>query len=320
MTDIIHIVSRFDGIGGTEFHAASLAAALRPSAHVTLWADERTAAAPRYGATPINTFGGAFPRGGTLIIVGTHLQPGLWLDHARPERLIVICNLFSARRIFAFLTTLERPTLPIAELVFMSELLRKALGLPGIISPTLIDLERFKPVQNQCGRPFTIGRHSRDDTLKHHPDDTSLYAMLGWTGAEIRLMGATCIQAALHNARQVQVLPAGSEEPENFLASLDCFIYRTHPSWTEAGGRVVMEALACGLPVIAHPAGGYAEWIEQGENGYLAETQEALFVRLCELRNSPSTRERMGQNARKSALRLSGGEAKTRYLDWLLGR
>lgn len=319
MTNIIHIVSHFDGIGGTEFHAASLAANLRQSAQVTLWADESTAACRSYAATPINTFGGAFPRGGTLIIVGTHLQTGLWLDHARPERLIVICNLFSARRIFAFLTTLERPTLPVAELVFMSEMLRKALSLPGIISPTLIDLERFKPVRSPCARPFTIGRHSRDDAMKHHPADPSLYAMLAWTGTEIRLMGASCLQPVLHQTPRVQTLAAGSEKPETFLASLDCFFYRTHPTWTESGGRVVMEALACGLPVIAHSAGGYAEWIEQGENGFLAETQEAFFERLSELKSSPLICERMGISARESARKLSGGIAKTRYLGWLLG-
>jgi glycosyltransferase involved in cell wall biosynthesis len=319
MTDIIHIVSRFDGIGGTEFHAASLAAALRRSAEVKLWADEATAAAPRYGAQPINTFGGAFPRGGTLVMVGTHLHPGLWLDHARPERLVVICNLYSARRIFAFLTTLERPTLPVAELAFMSEMLKHAIGLPGRISPTLIDLERYHPSRRQHTERFTIGRHSRDDALKHHPADASLYAMLSWAGAEIHLIGASHLQPALSVTPRLQVFPVGSQAPEDFLAGLDCFYYRTHPAWTEAGGRVVMEALASGVPVVAHPGGGYAEWIVEGENGFLAATQEGLYERLLELKNSPVTATRLGRNARESALRLCGGKQRETYLNWLLG-
>jgi glycosyltransferase involved in cell wall biosynthesis len=319
MTDIIHIVSRFDGIGGTEFHAASLAAALRPLAQVKLWADEATAAAPRYGAQAINTFGGAFPRGGILIMVGTHLHPGLWLDHARPERLVVICNLFSAQRIFAFLSTLERPTLPVADLAFMSQMLQQAIGLPGRISPTLIDLERFHPSRRQPTERFTIGRHSRDDPLKHHPDDASLYAMLGWAGAETRLIGASHLQGALSGTPRLQVFPVGWQAPDDFLAGLDCFYYRTHPAWTEAGGRVVMEALASGLPVVAHPGGGYAEWIVEGENGFLAATQEGLYERLLELKTTPATATHLSQNARKSAVLLCGGERRATYLNWLLG-
>ena len=251
-------------------------------------------------------------------MVGTHLQPGLWLDHAHPERLVVICNLFSARRIFAFLTMLERPALPVAELAFMSQMLQQAIGLPGRISPTLIDLDRFHPSRRQPTERFTIGRHSRDDALKHHPDDASLYAMLGWAGAEIRLMGASHLQAELSGMPRLQVFPIGSQAPEEFLAGLDCFYYRTHPAWTEAGGRVVMEALASGLPVVAHPGGGYAEWIDDGKNGYLAATQEGLYERLLELKGSPAMATHLGRNARESALHLSGGARRETYLNWLL--
>lgn len=317
MSHTIHIVSRFDGIGGTEMHAKTLAEMLRPSAQVALWADEATPTAAHYGARPINTFGGSFPRGGTLIFVGTHQRTDLWLDHAKPRRLIVICNLFSARRIFTFLTSLERPTLPTAELAFISAMLRDALGLPGVVSPTLIDLKRFHPVARNNSSRFTIGRHSRDDLLKHHPDDPSLYAMLGWSGCRTRLMGASCLQSVLHDSPHVDILPVGAEAPEQFLASLDCFTYRTHPTCIEAGGRVIMEAMASGLPVVAHPAGGYAEWIKENKNGYLVATQEAAFERLLELSTNRNLASTLGIHARETALRLSGEESRGTYLEWL---
>jgi UDP-glucose:tetrahydrobiopterin glucosyltransferase len=41
------------------------------------------------------------------------------------------------------------------------------------------------------------------------------------------------------------------------------------PKWTEAFGNVVMEALACGVPVIAYGRGGPAELIEDGRTGCL---------------------------------------------------
>lgn len=43
------------------------------------------------------------------------------------------------------------------------------------------------------------------------------------------------------------------------------------PKWIEAFGNVAIEALACGVPVIAYRRGGPAEIIEQGQTGWLVE-------------------------------------------------
>jgi len=43
------------------------------------------------------------------------------------------------------------------------------------------------------------------------------------------------------------------------------------PKWNEAYGNVVVEALACGVPVVAYKRGGPSEIIMHGETGYLAE-------------------------------------------------
>jgi UDP-glucose:tetrahydrobiopterin glucosyltransferase len=43
------------------------------------------------------------------------------------------------------------------------------------------------------------------------------------------------------------------------------------PRWVEAFGNVAIEALACGVPVIAYRRGGPAEIIEDGKTGFLVE-------------------------------------------------
>jgi UDP-glucose:tetrahydrobiopterin glucosyltransferase len=43
------------------------------------------------------------------------------------------------------------------------------------------------------------------------------------------------------------------------------------PRWIEAFGNVVIEALACGVPVIAYRRGGPAELVREGETGWLVE-------------------------------------------------
>lgn len=48
-----------------------------------------------------------------------------------------------------------------------------------------------------------------------------------------------------------------------------------HPiTWNEPFGMVIIEALACGTPVIAMNRGAMSEIIEHGVNGFLAETEE----------------------------------------------
>jgi UDP-glucose:tetrahydrobiopterin glucosyltransferase len=43
------------------------------------------------------------------------------------------------------------------------------------------------------------------------------------------------------------------------------------PHWLEAFGIVAIEALACGVPVIAYRQGGLAEIVRSGETGWLVE-------------------------------------------------
>ena len=43
------------------------------------------------------------------------------------------------------------------------------------------------------------------------------------------------------------------------------------PRWVEAFGNVAIEALACGVPVIAYGRGGPAEIITDGKTGFLVE-------------------------------------------------
>ncbi|WP_013324378.1 glycosyltransferase family 4 protein [Gloeothece verrucosa] len=50
------------------------------------------------------------------------------------------------------------------------------------------------------------------------------------------------------------------------------------PRWVEAFGNVVIEALACGVPVIAYRRGGPAEIIEQGKTGFLVEPDDVMAL------------------------------------------
>jgi UDP-glucose:tetrahydrobiopterin glucosyltransferase len=60
------------------------------------------------------------------------------------------------------------------------------------------------------------------------------------------------------------------------------------PRWVEAFGNVAMEALACGVPVIAYRRGGPAEIVQDGKTGWLVEPDSvaglvAAIERLAEI-------------------------------------
>jgi glycosyltransferase involved in cell wall biosynthesis len=62
-----------------------------------------------------------------------------------------------------------------------------------------------------------------------------------------------------------------------------------------------LEALAMGLPVVANADGGTGEQIEDGVNGYLADTPEIMAERVELLLADPALRRALGQNARQVA-------------------
>lgn len=70
------------------------------------------------------------------------------------------------------------------------------------------------------------------------------------------------------------------EELARHVAAADVFVF---PSRTDTFGLVVIEALACGVPVAAYPVQGPADIIEQGVTGYVDEDLRAAALKALEL-------------------------------------
>ena len=91
------------------------------------------------------------------------------------------------------------------------------------------------------------------------------------------------------------------------LAKAQCLV---HPSDSEGCPNVVMEAMACGRPVIATAVGDIPELIDNGTTGFLVprgDTQ-ALTQRLAQLWTNADEFRRMGQAGREKAEREFGIE------------
>jgi UDP-glucose:tetrahydrobiopterin glucosyltransferase len=67
----------------------------------------------------------------------------------------------------------------------------------------------------------------------------------------------------------------GFQPTERFQAELArCQVFLNTPRWNEAFGNVVVEAMACGVPVAAYARGGPGELVREGVNGALASPDD----------------------------------------------
>jgi UDP-glucose:tetrahydrobiopterin glucosyltransferase len=95
--------------------------------------------------------------------------------------------------------------------------------------------------------------------------------------------------------QQCQDYPSAPIEYLGFLSTTElqqelrqCRALLMTPRWMEAFGNVAIEALACGVPVIAYRRGGPAEIIQDGKTGFLVEPDSvtglvAAIARLNEI-------------------------------------
>jgi len=210
------------------------------------------------------------------------------------------------------------------EVVYASELTKRRVGNhPGFVEPSLIDIDRFVPSASKpsdsASAAFTVGRLSSDLPHKHHLDDAALYRQLVDHGCRVRIMGASpSLKVELGDLEAVTLLPTYAQEAHLFLQGLDCFFYRTSENYLEAWGRVITEAMACGLPVVCHNRGGYAEIIEDGRNGFLFDTQQEALEILLKLKEDPELRERVGKEARRTAEELFSDAVRSEIVEFYL--
>jgi glycosyltransferase involved in cell wall biosynthesis len=318
----IHLISLMEDVaGGNEWETTALFDLLEGRANVQIWSQcaPHTAFAERYPIKRLAPRRLRFPWRGTFVFNGLFFEYGAWLHLALPRRVVVICNTYDEES-FSLPDRLDEiarsKSNPRVDFVFVSEMLKRKVGRPGLVQPSPVDLDRFAPATGDeaaPGRAFTIGRLSRDVPCKHHRPDRALYRRLAQAGCRIKIMGGTCLRPDVNGASErLELLPVGTEDAAAFLQRLDCFYYRTGADWLEPFGRVVAEAMACGLPVVCHDRGGYTELIEHGRNGFLFDTRDEAAELLMRLRRNPGLRASMGAAARQTVEAVYSRERRER--------
>ncbi|NOZ63406.1 MAG: glycosyltransferase family 4 protein [Caldiserica bacterium] len=91
---------------------------------------------------------------------------------------------------------------------------------------------------------------------------------------------------------------------QKVFSSLDVFVL---PSLNEGMGRVLVEAMATGLPIVASRVGGVPELVRNGINGYLVPPgdEDALAASITSLLKEPALASRMGEKGKEMSKKFS---------------
>ncbi len=120
-----------------------------------------------------------------------------------------------------------------------------------------------------------------------------------------------------------QVERAGLADKVRFLGwrpdvdeVISCFDIFVLPSLNEGMGRVLVEAMAAGLPIVASRVGGIPDLVIDGKNGLLVPPADAsaLEKSICTLLKDKAQRKRMGE-AGKKMCRPYSAEAMVEQID-----
>ncbi|MBK7863687.1 MAG: N-acetyl-alpha-D-glucosaminyl L-malate synthase BshA [Archangiaceae bacterium] len=189
---------------------------------------------------------------------------------------------------------------------------KRVFGVDAQVIGNFVDTAHFTP-----GKPTrTLLHGSNFRPLKRVGDVVRIFErVLKQVDARLVMVGDGPERAAVEaQAKGLPVTFVGEQaDVAPLLREGAVFLF---PSETESFGLAALEALACGVPVIASRTGGLPELIDDGVNGWLRPVGDVdgMAGRAVALLTDPDLHTRMSAAARESALqRWQPGPQVDRY-------
>ncbi len=191
-----------------------------------------------------------------------------------------------------------------------------------LVVPNGVDTSLFSTATRLAQRDATrrkLGYSSDDIVLLLIGNDcrnkglpTLLEAMSRLNHPSLRLcvVGSDAAAAFLHPVQSLHLSDSVKFFPESseilaFYAAADIY---AAPSFEDSFNLPVLEAMACGLPVLVSRLAGISEYIADGVDGILLQDpgdSSALVGSLSSLLQQPEHRRSLGENAARKALQFS---------------
>jgi glycosyltransferase involved in cell wall biosynthesis len=207
-----------------------------------------------------------------------------------------------------------------------SALLRHARSFHTI--PLGLDTESFKPIDKSCARQalainserFVVGFACADLSSQDKGGALlveALHALAGEAKITLVVFGAGKLPDIGGRYQLIELGSINSPQLQSlFYSACDVF---AAPSRIESFGLTALEAMACGMPVVAFRTGGLVDIVADGETGLLEAkvgSVAGLQEQLCWMLQHPIERRNMGLAGRQRVERhFSSALMAKRYLE-----
>ncbi len=175
-----------------------------------------------------------------------------------------------------------------------------------------VDTEKFRPADPAArADPFVVGSVGRLERVKDYITLARAFALVARespVSPRLVLVGEGSERAAIAGYLEAQGLTHSCElagardDVPDLIRRFSVFVL---PSRAEGISNTILEAMACGVPVIATNVGGNRELVVDGETGFLVPSGDAGAIagRLTFYRENPEVLARHGRAGRERALR-----------------
>ena len=181
-----------------------------------------------------------------------------------------------------------------------------AAELRSLRAARYAELARGSEARWTAARPFTFLLVGLIHPSKGQVEAVEALSLLKRQGRSVHLVIAGDGRDAALRQRIAELDVADAVDLKGFVKDPFPLFHEAHAllmcSRNEAMGRVTVEGMACGLPVVGHASGGTVELVDDGVNGLLYPGgAEALAERMARLAADPSLAHRLGDAAARSA-------------------
>lgn len=186
------------------------------------------------------------------------------------------------------------------------------------IIPNYFHIENYNPILKIEKDTFTIGKHSRTDMLKFSNDFPFFYENLNIENPKYRVMGINHTFKrrfqSFNFSDKWDLLKVGSENTNDFLSSLDCYVYNAHHTFIETHCRATVEAMLMEIPVIAPNKINFSNQIWHSKSGFLWNNYEECQNHCKYLEKNFNARKYIGKFGRQISKFLWCDKERHQYL------
>jgi glycosyltransferase involved in cell wall biosynthesis len=193
------------------------------------------------------------------------------------------------------------------EIIISTEYLNEFCGLlnkKGTVIPSPVETDRIKPAIKQPREKPVIGWiGSLTTTQNLMAAVTALQKLYKEVPFKFITMGAKP-DYRISNINHISK-PWSFEEENTFLSEIDIGIMPLpdYDFQRAKGGYKLYLYMAAGIPCVASPVGVNRSIIRNGENGFLANSEEEWIETLKKLITEPHLRQKLGQTGRNDAIK-----------------